>query len=276
MINDSMTQGSVVSELRSDKYNDCHCYGIIISARCDIANNKIQKIYYLEAIDLESWLFSKIGFDLLIKGEINILNDRLQTICKEYGLDWDTLKHFDFDEFEKVANQEITKKVKKTKALEDYKLYKKYINPCTSHEERKEILSSKASTITNFMSEIFSGRNTHLAYIPESGFKDPIENGLIVDLQELDYLNLETAIDLTNCLIDSQNTELEKEKKEYYNTKFILDDFPGYSMISGEIVSPWIEYLMQRFSNMFTRIGVDFPSKSEFKTIIEKILEEVK
>lgn len=270
-----MTQGSVVSELRSVKYNDCHCYGIIISARCDIANKKIQKIYYLEAVDLESWLFSKIGFELLIKSEINSINDSLRKICKDNELDWDTLKNFDIDEFEKVVNQEIAKK-NKNKVLEKYKLYKKYSNPCISIKERKEILSSKVTTVTNIISDIANGKNTHLAYIPKSGFNNPIDNGLIVDLQELDYLNPKTAIDLTNCLIDSQNTELEQKEKEYYNTKFILDDSPGYSIIVGEIISPWIEYLMQRFSNMFTRIGVDSPSKDEFTTIIEKILEEVK
>ena len=41
----NLTQGTVITSIRSQKYKNQSCYGIIISARCDIANNKISKIY---------------------------------------------------------------------------------------------------------------------------------------------------------------------------------------------------------------------------------------
>lgn len=43
----SLTQGTIITGVRSDKYSNIRCNGVVISARCDLANCKISKIYYL-------------------------------------------------------------------------------------------------------------------------------------------------------------------------------------------------------------------------------------
>ena len=62
----SITQGTVVSGKRSEKYEGIPCLGIIINARCDLAQGKVNKIYYLIAISLEEWMFSSIGFSKIV------------------------------------------------------------------------------------------------------------------------------------------------------------------------------------------------------------------
>lgn len=37
-----VTQGSIISNIRSQKYLKVSCFGIVISARCDIAQNKVE------------------------------------------------------------------------------------------------------------------------------------------------------------------------------------------------------------------------------------------
>ena len=46
-----INQGTVLYGMRSEKYPEKMCYAVIISARCDIANNKITKLYYLIAVN---------------------------------------------------------------------------------------------------------------------------------------------------------------------------------------------------------------------------------
>ena len=41
----SLTQGTIITGVRSDKYSNIRCNGVVISARCDLANCKISKIY---------------------------------------------------------------------------------------------------------------------------------------------------------------------------------------------------------------------------------------
>lgn len=270
-----MTQGTVINSIRSKKYADCTCFGIMISARCDIANNKVQKFFYLEAVELKSWIFSEVGYNFLMTEKTKAIENKIQELCIKNELDWESLKNFSFDEFENVINTEIEIKNAKNQAIDSFKQYMHYSNDSLSIIDKRNILSKEKKSIINFLLNISNGKDTHFIYIPASAMQNQIEDGLVVDLQEIDYLDANTVKDLCNCLIDEKNPELDNEKKNYYDKRFVLSEGTGYSMEFCEIESPWIEYLLQHFSNMFVRIGVDNLNKSEITEIVEKILKEV-
>lgn len=73
-------QGTLIYGLRSEKYPEQACYGIVISARCDIANCKIRRLYYLIAVDAEEWFISEAGFEIVIK---DVLNGARNSFCVE-------------------------------------------------------------------------------------------------------------------------------------------------------------------------------------------------
>ena len=60
----SITQGTVISGVQSEKYKGINCCAIVINARCDLAQEKTNKIYYLIAMPLEEWMFSSIGIPM--------------------------------------------------------------------------------------------------------------------------------------------------------------------------------------------------------------------
>lgn len=265
------TQGTVVTSIRSKKYFNCCCYGVVVSARCDIANDKILKIYYIEAIDLESWIFSDVGFSLIVSSIVNTVVDKLQKLCQSSNLDWETMKDFSSEEFNIVVDEEMSKKDLKN-AKEYFNKFKKYTNKEIGLSEKKEILKIQKKSVTSYITDIINGKYTHFAFVPSSGVEGQIKNGIIIDLQELDYFDLETVKDLLNCAIDNKNINLECKKKSTYNKKFVLDEDPGYAIELCNISSPWIEYIMQRFANVFTRIGVETPSREDISGMIEEII----
>ena len=89
----NLTQGTVITSIRSQKYKNQSCYGIIISARCDIANNKISKIYYLEAVSLEDWVVSETGFKMITKSTLGNINSQIESILKKANLSWEQVLH---------------------------------------------------------------------------------------------------------------------------------------------------------------------------------------
>lgn len=95
----SLTQGTIITGVRSDKYSNIRCNGVVISARCDLANCKISKIYYLIAVPSDDWLLSDEGFNIVLSQRQNDLEDKLQTKLGGSGLDWSTLKSFSVEEF---------------------------------------------------------------------------------------------------------------------------------------------------------------------------------
>ena len=113
----------------------------------------------------------------------------------------------------------------------------------------------------------------HYIYVPENAYikNADINRGLIIDLQELEYISVKDAERLANCEIDIQNKDLSEIDKQRYNNCFFLMDWPGYAMPEFDIVSPWIEYIMQRFSNAFIRIGVDGPQKEDVQSMVSRV-----
>lgn len=57
-----INQGTVIYGIKCEKYPSSACYGVIISARCDIAQSKVAKYYYLIAVDATKWLQSDYGW----------------------------------------------------------------------------------------------------------------------------------------------------------------------------------------------------------------------
>ena len=102
----SLTQGTIITGIRSDKYPNIRCNGVVISARCDLANCKISKIYYLVAVPSDDWLLSDEGFNIVLSQRQNELEDKLQAKLGGSGLDWSTLKSFSVEDFSTVIHDQ--------------------------------------------------------------------------------------------------------------------------------------------------------------------------
>src|SRR5687768_6105284 len=50
----SITQGTVFCGARADSYS-CSTFGVVISARCDLAHEKAASVTYVPAISLRNW-----------------------------------------------------------------------------------------------------------------------------------------------------------------------------------------------------------------------------
>lgn len=273
----SLTQGTIITGVRSDKYSNIRCNGVVISARCDLANCKISKIYYLIAVPSDDWLLSDEGFNIVLSQRQNDLEDKLQTKLGGSGLDWSTLKSFSVEEFSTVIHdQEVGLKKDTDKVLEVFRTFKNYTSKYLELGDKKAILQNESKSVASSLLKIANGQMMHYIYVPENAYiKDgSIDRGLIIDLQELEYISIRDAERLVNCEIDIQSKDLSEVDKQRYSNCFFLMDWPGYAMAEYDIASPWTEYIMQRFSNAFIRIGVDGPQKEDVQSMVSRVSKQ--
>ena len=273
----SLTQGTIITGVRSDKYSNIRCNGVVISARCDLANCKISKIYYLIAVPSDDWLLSDEGFNIVLSQRQNDLEDKLQTKLGGSGLDWSTLKSFSVEEFSTVIHdQEVGLKKDTDKVLEVFRTFKNYTSKYLELGDKKAILQNESKSVASSLLKIANGQMMHYIYVPENAYiKDgSIDRGLIINLQELEYISIRDAERLVNCEIDIQSKDLSEVDKQRYNNCFFLMDWPGYAMAEYDIASPWTEYIMQRFSNAFIRIGVDGPQKEDVQSMVSRVSKQ--
>ena len=273
----SLTQGTIITGIRSDKYPNIRCNGVVISARCDLANCKISKIYYLVAVPSDDWLLSDEGFNIVLSQRQNELEDKLQAKLGGSGLDWSTLKSFSVEDFSTVIHdQEVGLKKDTEKVLEIFLTFKNYTNKYLEPGDKKAILQNENKSVASSLLKIVNGQMMHYIYVPENAYiKDgSIDKGLIIDLQELEYISIRDAERLANCEIDIQSKDLSDADKQRYNNYFFFIDWPGYAMAECDIASPWTEYIMQRFSNAFIRIGVDGPQKEDVQSMVSRVSKQ--
>lgn len=272
-----LTQGTIISGVRSKKYPTTICNAIIISAKCDLANCKITQVYYVIALPFDDWLLSEEGFRTAMSGKIKNMEDNLKSQTNNAGLDWDTLKTFSNAELEKViSDKEVGVRKNAREYMEGYLQYQKYQRTDLTDKEKRQSLLKEKNTIKSCLQNIMAGKHTHYVYLPKNAYRNSQspKEGILVDLQELDRFDIKTAKIISNFNMDSQSGELTEAEKEIYNKQFFIKDKPGYATSEGRLESPWIEYLMQHFANSFIRIGVEGVDGNEAVSMLERICKE--
>lgn len=269
-----VTQGTLISGIRSTKYPTISTYSIIISAACDLAQQKIDKVFYLTAIPLKEWLYSERGFQTATSNIASNTKSKLCTVLSNYGLSWEAIQNFSSDDFNKVINETISKESDKKQAKDSFEKYQQIVAKNLSRQEKGEVYLSNSKAVVSILETIFNGNHSHFVFIPETAISAPIQekSGLIVDLLEVDYLSSELVKKIANADIDCK--VLPSPDLEKYDKQFFLKEGIGFAYPAGEIVSPWREYVLQHFSNCFIRIGVDNPRKADIESMIKNLFQK--
>lgn len=265
------TQGTAVYGIRCNKYSSIPCYGIVISARCDIANGKIDKIFFLTAVSVEKWIFSNHGFNEIVKSKKNSKKKDLENLLEKYGLDFESFKNFNEDEINVVFQDSCVSQKDSNEMKSLLADYKKYTSCAFSLEERSAIIKEKSTV--KVLNNIAEGKDSHYIIVPSKsmdGLPGISIKDLVVDLQEIDYWTMDIVDKLKKGTVDCHGTRMTKAEKEVLDKFFCIDDNLGYAEIIGKVVSPWIEFVMQKFTNLFSRIGVDNLSINEISNLIYK------
>lgn len=269
------TQGTVVYGARCSRYPSLPCYAVVISARCDIANSKINKIFYLVGVPVNDWILTNQGYNEFLKGNIKSTKNDLKIILSKYELDLDSIVSFNESEIQAVF-QDANVSQKDIKQINSILTkYRKYTSCELTLEQKKEVLEEIKPNVLSTMKNITQGKDSHYIIVPSNSIEKLMGTevkDLVIDLQEIDYWTLDIVDKLKKNEIDVRSTRLTKNDKTILNDYFYIKEKPGYAEIIGKITSPWIEFVMQRFTNLFARIGVDSLSESQITELVKSVL----
>lgn len=306
-----INQGSIIYGIRSNKYPSSPCYGIIINARCDIAQGKISKYHYLVGVDADVWLASAVGYWVAYKGHIGTLAGTVKQKALELDLNGEALIGMEDASIEIILSdalqnhpndRKIEKKVNDLKgAIARYHLF---YRDGMNDDDRKRAIKESSRQAVSCIKEIDSGTIHHYYYLPQNAYltNGVMGKGIVVDLLEIDSISLDDAKRITDPFkekitfdnlpelpdpeelrqIAQRNDEAGLQKvlrvfSEYQRmiSSYWLIDDSCFVEIEGTIQPPFCEHLMQRFSNVFVRIGIDNPAEDDFKRLVQSITDEV-
>ena len=249
-----ITQGTIFSGAISEYYPNCLVWGLVVSARCDIAQKKNLSYFYLPVIRWEDW--HEVELPLLLID--NLKHDKEELLRKELSqlnLSPSIVGRFPLEKIENIINNQNVSSKQKNKlkacisALKDVEIYNR--GDMTTKELFGKYSGERKSQIDLLLKN--GNPNFYFFEIEDSAW-------YIIRMKELHrltrdvFFKLADGIDSPICNYDLNDLRKFEEEDLY---------MPLY-----EIQSPYIEHIMQQFVNQFSKIGVEDLSDS-LKTKIQ-------
>lgn len=261
-----ITQGSVITGCLAKGYEDCQVWGCIITARCDLAHSKMDVVHYLPIVNFKDWLSHEIVDDIR-KGwaaelRNNISNKFNQKKISSGFIDRKLLR----EDFEKIVRANFKKNI--DEIMEEYDKFQSALTCPIS-----VILNEKKgeSALRDEISRLIRNDNNHF-YLLEDWYGDnDVSQYKVILLREIKEISLKCALQLPDGIIES-----EQEHSFFENNNLACSvEKNNFYYVDSEIKSPFIEHILQRFTNNFSRVGVEDLPKAEVLNELVKFSKKV-
>ena len=233
-------QGCIFNGAVVDGFGNSRAYGLIITPKCDIAQKKVPTVHYLPIVRFEDWKkhhLTIISQEDRMRKSLNGLSPLLvkysipeHIMEKEYKLSDDDLEQC-------IQNKEARKAV-----IEKIKYH-------WNLQDRDYCFStlSKWSKYNNRITELVDGKLER--YLLLEDWKGSTDF-FVICLTEIYHITFKDAQKLKDGI---KVRDIDFECNDFYYSDDPLERYT----IQAQLSSPYIEYVTQRLSNAFFRIGIE-------------------
>lgn len=271
------TQGTIIENLRSKKYPNLRCKGVVISARCDLEQKKIPLFHCLIALPIEDWIFEVLFKDIIGEKKKEVFG-KIKQYAQKKDLDYETLMELGIDKSEQIlrksAEENKKDKVEVEKEIASWKELDMINSSYVEKEEKRNYLHDNAKRLVEKkLQQLYNSIYPKFVFVPRKAYSDSDSSvdGLVIDLQDIVQMDIDIKEDILEYKYDF-STYSGNYKKEI-NKIFFFEDKDDFVIADSIIKSPWIEYVLQQFAYSFIRIGVDNANEYEAKEYCDNILE---
>lgn len=238
---EKVQQGCIFSGGIAHNYKNHSVYGLIITPRCDIEQNKVEIIHYLPIIKYSDWK----DFDLVKLYQFEILKNKRKTLIEQ--IKSKQLPEHILDIKYRISSSELATSLKGKGVSVNFQ--EDLISYWELHDiENCRNSITKWNNYNSRLSDLANGKNERFILLEH--WDNEKEDFCVISLTEIRHLRLSTAHTLlsglrANC-VDEEKDELQ----------FQTNNTSVYK-IQASLKSPYLEYICQRMTNAFFRIGIE-------------------
>ncbi|WP_341863276.1 hypothetical protein [Gymnodinialimonas sp. 57CJ19] len=248
-----ITQGTLFNCAIADRYRGKRVHGLGITARCDIANDKYPVLNYLPVVTLFDWMHCD-GFEILFGNALKSQRGSFEGTLKQAGVATSVLASIprqevvsSFFDDENASRQQ--KKLAGKAHEQANRLDALEALSADSSKDRNWFLDTYEKEASALVKELVQHKVPSFYFIPS--VTDENENdGHVILLRESAFLPRSIAKEVANGVDRPEKNDSELG----IHLSFEFDDF---AMPVGQVPSPNIEHILQTFSYMFGRIGLE-------------------
>ena len=262
------TQGSVIYGLRSSYYEDIPCLGVIITARCEIAQKKAKVVHALSALYLDDWVrhvLFKRAVEAYVKNDLSLIKNW----ARQHSLSFDTLVAFGPRKIRinlQYAPPSKNDKEKIEALLTDWENVEQVAESGTEEDIRLALNGPLSKRMKAILKDLMTGKlSNEFCFIPEDARfgNEKKLTGIVVNLKDIIPIHPAILEHIQNGGIEYEHIKDAAPEIWSQTMPFYFESESDFVELTEPIQSPWIEHLMQNFSNTFSRIGVNSASNEE-------------
>lgn len=259
------TQGTVFSCAAAENYSASSVYGLVITARCDAAQDKTPIFSYIPVVSLHDWMLgdgANIVMDRTRAECLGILRKALRDASlSESLLETKTTEEIYQSHFKsREADKSWTARCAKLRTtIELYTRADALRGGSELREERRLHLVSSTSIVDGVVKELSGHRLAGFYLLSDMPSLNGEFNNYVALLREIHHIPAALTREIVSGL--SKEAWSSRGSGDIRCPRFAMTD--DLAAPVAKLRSPWIEHLMQNFTMLFARIGVvdnDFSS----------------
>ncbi|AXW39906.1 hypothetical protein [Ralstonia pseudosolanacearum] len=252
------TQGTVFSCAYAEDYPDSSVYGLVITARCDAAQDKAPIFSYIPVVPLHDWVLcdgANNAMDRIDADCHNTLKNYLKKASlSESLLETKTVNEI-YDAHFKVKESErdwATPCTKMRATMENYAKNQRLRTSRESKEERRLHLVENSGKVDGVIKELSGNRLAGFYLFREMPSLNGDKASYVALLREIHHIPTNLAREIVDGL--AKDEWVARQESNMRCPRFVGDS--DLAAPVAKLKSPWIEHLMQNFTMLFARIGV--------------------
>lgn len=265
----ALNQGTIFSCATAERYPDRPVMGLVITARCDVSNDKAQVYNYVPVVHFDDWLLQdgariladrveRASFGDLrnILQQLNMSTSILTTMCPSRILD----VIFRARNAEKPVSQRCAQF---EKACRRNEIARKLLKGESPVEAASALFSAERTECNKIIKELCQNAVADAYFLPRISTNDD-QSGYVVLMREIHHIPKVLANAISNGMDYERYASIVKIDARIQGRMQM--DIDSFALPTGVIKSPYVEHFLQRLTLLFSRIGV---SDIEDETIKE-------
>ena len=252
-----LSQGTIFSCAVAEDYADCRVHGLVITARCDITNDKTEVFNYIPVVQFSDWIRrdgAKILAQRLSRTAFSEMKNQLRQLDLAPSV-LDTLSPRTvltriFDGADAKGNPKTRANFER--ACKRYELARECLDE-DALSPRTLLLKAETAEAGKVIKELCQNAIAEAYFLP-GVYPDEDCPGYVALLREIRHMPRRLATGVAEGLDQNAYEALcAADSRCRGRIQISVDDF---AWPTGVIKSPFAEHLMQRLTLLFSRIGV--------------------
>lgn len=255
---DEFTQGTVFTCATAENYPVHSVNGLVITARCDAAQDKTPIYNYVPVIKLEDWMVAD-GGQIALERAISDCENNIKNIIIQAELSDTLIKSKTYLE---IYNAHLLDKSAVDKGwgkrcnsflelTQSHTEIKKAIDS-DDRDEKKRLIQKYNKNVDTVIKELAGNRLVGFYLLRDlPNIHDESVGNYVALLREIRHISKPIAKKIAKGLSKEDASNI----KGIFCPRFVGDD--DFSLPIARLKSPWVEHLMQNLTMVFARVGVD-------------------